>query len=57
MIFATETIFGRRPDLDNLLKPFLDALHSTAFSEAPGKDSCIVKLTASKEWRGGAAVT
>jgi Holliday junction resolvase RusA-like endonuclease len=36
------------PDLDNLLKPLLDALNTTVLSEAPGKDSCIVRLSATK---------
>lgn len=35
-------------DLDNLLKPFLDALGKTVFSEAPGGDSCITSLQAFK---------
>lgn len=35
-------------DLDNLLKPFLDALGKTLLKEAPGGDSCITSLTASK---------
>lgn len=36
------------PDLDNLLKRFLDALNETVFSEAKRKDSCIVELSARK---------
>lgn len=36
------------PDLDNLLKRFLDALNETVLLEAPGKDSCIVQMSASK---------
>ncbi len=36
------------PDLDNLLKLFLDALNQTVFRAAPGKDSCIVALEAMK---------
>ncbi|MBI2857748.1 MAG: RusA family crossover junction endodeoxyribonuclease [Chloroflexi bacterium] len=36
------------PDLDNLLKRLFDALNSTVFSEAQGKDGCVVKLTARK---------
>jgi hypothetical protein len=36
------------PDLDNLLKLFLDALNETVFRDAPGKDSCIVALEAMK---------
>jgi len=35
-------------DLDNLLKRFCDALSQTVFSEAPGKDACIVALEAAK---------
>ena len=35
-------------DLDNLLKRFQDALNETIFSEAKGKDSCIISVTASK---------
>ena len=35
-------------DLDNLLKRFQDALNETIFSEAKGKDSCIISLTATK---------
>jgi Holliday junction resolvase RusA-like endonuclease len=34
--------------LDNLLKRFQDALNVTIFSEAKGKDSCIISLTATK---------
>ncbi|MFC1939914.1 RusA family crossover junction endodeoxyribonuclease [Chloroflexota bacterium] len=37
------------PDLDNLLKRFLDALCATVLSEAEGKDGAIVKLTVSKK--------
>ena len=36
------------PDLDNLLKRFFDALAHTVFSEAPGKDACIVAIEAAK---------
>jgi Holliday junction resolvase RusA-like endonuclease len=36
------------PDLDNLLKRFLDALKETVLSEAPGKDSCVVSMTVMK---------
>jgi Holliday junction resolvase RusA-like endonuclease len=32
------------PDLDNLFKRFLDALNDTVFSDARGKDSCVVSL-------------
>ena len=35
-------------DLDNLLKRFMDALNETIFSDAAGKDSCILSITASK---------
>lgn len=36
-------------DLDNLLKRFFDALNETVFRDAPGHDSCVVRVTASKE--------
>ena len=35
-------------DLDNLLKRFLDALGQTVFSDAPGKDACVVAIEAAK---------
>jgi Holliday junction resolvase RusA-like endonuclease len=35
-------------DIDNLLKRFLDALAQTVFSEAPGKDACVVAVEAAK---------
>ena len=35
-------------DLDNLLKRLLDALSQTVFSDAPGKDACVVSLEATK---------
>jgi Holliday junction resolvase RusA-like endonuclease len=35
-------------DLDNLLKRFFDALGKTVFSEAPGKDACVVAIEAAK---------
>ncbi len=35
-------------DIDNLLKRFLDALSRTVFSEAPGKDACVVAVEAAK---------
>jgi Holliday junction resolvase RusA-like endonuclease len=35
-------------DIDNLNKRFLDGLSKTVFSEAPGKDSCVVALEAMK---------
>ncbi len=40
--------FPYGPDLDNLLKRFLDALCRTIFSETSGKDSCIVSLNVMK---------
>ena len=36
------------PDLDNLLKRLLDALNETIFSEARGRDSCVVLVHAMK---------
>jgi Holliday junction resolvase RusA-like endonuclease len=35
-------------DLDNLLKRFFDALSSTVFSDAPGRDACVVAIEAAK---------
>lgn len=35
-------------DIDNLNKRFLDALSQTIFSEAKGKDSCVIALEAMK---------
>lgn len=35
-------------DLDNLLKRFFDALQQTIFSSVPGKDGCVVEVTARK---------
>ena len=35
-------------DLDNLLKRFFDALSQTVFSQAPGKDACVVAIEAAK---------
>ena len=35
-------------DLDNLLKRFCDAVSKTILSKAPGKDSCILNIEASK---------
>lgn len=35
-------------DLDNLLKRFFDALNTTIFSDAPGKDSCVISLNVTK---------
>ena len=40
--------FPHGPDLDNLLKRFMDALNDTVFADTPGKDSCVVMLTAMK---------
>ena len=40
--------FPYGPDLDNLLKRFMDALNETVFREAKGKDSCIVSMTVLK---------
>jgi Holliday junction resolvase RusA-like endonuclease len=34
--------------LDNLLKRFFDALSQTVFSQAPGKDACVVDIEAAK---------
>ena len=36
------------PDLDNLLKRFLDALGHTVLSKAEGKDGAVVRLSVSK---------
>ena len=44
--FPTDYPFG--PDLDNLLKRFLDALNETVFSEAKGKDSCVISMNVTK---------
>jgi len=38
--------FPYGPDLDNLLKRFLDALNETIFSETQGQDSCVISLSA-----------
>lgn len=40
--------FPHGPDLDNLLKRFMDALNDTVFSDTPGGDSCVVMLTVMK---------
>lgn len=40
--------FPYRPDLDNLLKRFLDALNETIFCKAAGKDSCIISMNVLK---------
>jgi hypothetical protein len=42
----TDFPFGT--DLDNLNKRFLDALSQTVFSEAKGKDSCVVAMETMK---------
>lgn len=44
--FPTDFPYG--PDLDNLLKRFMDALNQTVFSETLGKDSCVISLSVSK---------
>jgi hypothetical protein len=44
--FPPDYPFGN--DLDNLLKRFLDALSKTVFSEARGKDSCVIALEVMK---------
>ena len=44
--FPTDLPYG--PDLDNLLKRFLDDLKETLFANAAGGDSCIVSITAAK---------
>ena len=36
------------PDLDNLLKRFLDALNETIFIKAKGKDSCAIEIYVKK---------
>jgi Holliday junction resolvase RusA-like endonuclease len=40
--------FPYGPDLDNLLKRFMDALETTIFSTTQGADSCVVSLTVLK---------
>ncbi len=40
--------FPYGPDLDNLLKRFMDALNETIFKETPGGDSCVVSLNVMK---------
>jgi Holliday junction resolvase RusA-like endonuclease len=44
--FPSDFPYG--PDLDNLLKRFMDALNHTIFSETKGGDSCVVVLTVLK---------
>src|SRR3990172_12671836 len=40
--------FPYGPDLDNLMKRFLDALNKTIFSESQGHDSCVIELNVMK---------
>ncbi|MGA2172392.1 MAG: RusA family crossover junction endodeoxyribonuclease [Sedimentisphaerales bacterium] len=40
--------FPYGPDLDNLIKRFLDALNHTIFSETEGKDSCVIEMSVIK---------
>jgi Holliday junction resolvase RusA-like endonuclease len=40
--FPSDFPYG--PDLDNLLKRFLDALNETIFKDTQGGDSCVVSL-------------
>jgi Holliday junction resolvase RusA-like endonuclease len=44
--FPTDLPYG--PDLDNLTKRFFDALNQTIFSDAKGKDSCVVEVSVMK---------
>jgi Holliday junction resolvase RusA-like endonuclease len=44
--FPSDFPYG--PDLDNLLKRFMDALNHTVFSDTHGGDSCVVMLTVLK---------
>jgi hypothetical protein len=44
--FPSDFPYG--PDVDNLLKRTLDALQLTIFSEAKGKDSCVIAVFAMK---------
>ncbi len=44
--FPADYPFGS--DLDNLVKRFFDALNETIFSDAPGKDSCVISLNVTK---------
>ena len=46
--FPSDLRFG--PDLDNLLKRFLDALGKTCFARSLGGDSCVISLHASKAY-------
>ncbi len=44
--FPSDLPYG--PDLDNLLKRLFDALNETVFSDAPGKDSCVISMSVMK---------
>jgi len=44
--FPSDFPYG--PDLDNLLKRFLDALNETIFENTPGGDSCVISLNVMK---------
>ena len=44
--FPTDLPYG--PDLDNLLKRFMDALNETIFKDTQGKDSCVISLNVMK---------
>lgn len=44
--FPRDCPFGS--DLDNLLKRLLDGLKQTVFCNAPGTDSCVISLEATK---------
>lgn len=44
--FPSDFPYG--PDLDNLLKRFLDALNTTIFCNSKGNDSCVISMHAAK---------
>ncbi len=44
--FPSDLPYGN--DIDNLLKRFCDALGQTIFADAPGKDSVIISIEATK---------
>ena len=44
--FPSDFPYG--PDIDNYLKRFQDALNKTIFKNAPGGDSCVIHIEASK---------
>jgi Holliday junction resolvase RusA-like endonuclease len=44
--FPTDFPYG--PDLDNLLKRFMDALNETIFKNTQGGDSCVISLNIMK---------